>query len=156
MKVIEHLKAMSEERFLDIYTTLARDGFGPLDGEVARALRFRPQAVRRLPIEQRARRGRSILERTSNAQLAYELFGSYLMAKCKPLVTGFLDATGVPHQDGMIQDVGKDRPDGPKVAAAVAELDERFDPADVTLYLTMCVEQWPGAQEVETVLAMRA
>jgi hypothetical protein len=148
MQVIEQLKSLSEARFHDIYQSLERDGFGPLDGEVAKALRFRPQAIRKLPMVQRARRARSILERSSNAELCYELFGSYLLKHHKELVTSFLDATGVPHKDGMIEDLA-DRPDGARVAGAVEQLDGSFEPEDVTLYLSMCVEQWPQVSELE-------
>ena len=156
MQVVDHLKNMEEDRFLAIYESLARDGLGPLDGEVARALHFRPQAIKRLPLAQRARRARAILQRAGNAQLTYELFGSYLMGKCKELVTGFLDATGVPHDEGLIKDIGSDRPAGDKVAAAVEDLDGRFDPSDVTLYLSMCAEQWPGVPEVEAAWRSRS
>ena len=71
---------------------LEKDGCGPLDAEVARALKFRPHAIRKLPMVQRARRAKVLIERGSNTELAYELFGSYLMANCKSLVTDFLDA----------------------------------------------------------------
>jgi len=155
MRVIEQLKALSPERFLAIYQALEQDGYGPLDGEVAKALKFRPHAIKKLPMEQRARRARSILERTANAELAYELFGSYLMKTCKGLVTTFLDGTGVEHEDGMISSVELQKPDPARVAETVTRLDRDFDAQDVTLYLAMCAEQWPQVSEVETVWRMR-
>jgi hypothetical protein len=155
MKVIEQLKGMRDERFLAIYEALSKDGFGPLDGEVARALKFRPQAIRKLPFERRAKKARSILEATSNAELCYEVFGSYLMATRKQLVIDFLDATGVPHEDGMIANVESASPAADKIGAAVAELDKNYDQDDVTLYLALCAQQWPGVAEVETLWRMR-
>lgn len=148
MQVIEQLKRLSEERFFHLYQSLERDGFGPLDAEVAKALRFRPHAIRKLPMAQRARRARAILERSSNAELCYELFGTYLLKHHKGLITGFLDATGVEHQEGMVEDLSK-VPDGARIPAAVEQLDGEFAPEDVTLYLSMCVEQWPGVSELE-------
>lgn len=148
MQVIEQLKRLGEERFLDIYRSLERDGYGPLDGEVAKALKFRPQAIKKLPMAQRAKRARTILERAANAELCYELFGTYLMKHHKELITGFLDATGVPHQEGMVEDLSH-VPQGDRIAAAIEELDQRFAPDDVTLYLSMCAEQWPGVAEIE-------
>ena len=130
MQVIEQLKKMSPERFLAIYKSLENQGYGPLDGEVAKSLRFRPQAIRKLPIEQRARRARSILEGSSNTELAYELFGAYLIKHHKELVTGFLDATGVKHDGGMIEDVEGQKPAGAKVKSTVADLDAKHPPAD--------------------------
>lgn len=154
MQVIEQLKRLSDERFLHLYQSLERDGFGPLDGEVAKAMRFRPHAIRKLPMQQRARRARSILERSSNAELCYELFGTYLLKHHKGLITGFLDATGVPHEEGMVADLA-DVPDAAKIPAAVEQLDGEFEPDDVTLYLSMCVEQWPGVSELEPIWRKR-
>ncbi|MEZ5976174.1 MAG: hypothetical protein R3E96_15435 [Planctomycetota bacterium] len=98
MKVIEQLKALSPQRFQSIYEALAQHGFGPLDGEVAKELKFRPQAIKKLPFEQRAKRARLYMERTNNAELCYEVFGTYLMKDHKALITDFLDATGVQHR----------------------------------------------------------
>jgi hypothetical protein len=155
MKVIEQLKSMGEDRFLAIYDSLAKNGFGPLDGEVARAMKFRPHAIKKLPMGQRAKKARTILERGGNAELAYELFGSYLMTSHKDLITDFLDATGVEHTDGMIENVHEASPAPDKLADAVAQLDEKYDAHDVTLYLSMCAEQWPQVTEVESLWRMR-
>ena len=115
MQVVDELRRMSDERFQALYETLAQNGFGPLDGEVAKALKFRPQAIRKLPIAQRAKRARALLLRANNAELAYELFGSYLMKTCKELITDFLDATGVEHEDGMIHSVEESKPAADKI-----------------------------------------
>jgi len=148
-QVVEQLQQMGEDRFLAIYESLAENGFGPLDGEVAKLMKFRPQAIRKLPMAQRAKRARAFLERASNAELAYELFGTYLMRHHKELITGFLDATGVQHDEGMLEDVDASRPDAAKLEAAVTELDASHDPDDVTLYLSMCAQQWPDAAELD-------
>ena len=155
MTVLEHMKAMSPERFLSIYQSLERQGFGPLDGDVAKSLRFRPQAIRKLPMEQRARRARMLIESTKNANLAYEIVGGYLLKTCKDLVVGFLDATDVKHADGMIEDIGGAKPAPGMIAGAVAELDKKFAKDDVTLYLVLCAEQWPDEKAFGKLLASR-
>lgn len=146
MQVIQHLKNLSEEQFFDIYTALEQKGFGPLDGEVAKAIRFRPQAMRKLPMNQRARRAKSILQNDARAELCYELFGAYLMQHCKELVTGFLDQTGVEHEEGMIENLDANLPAEDKIEPALAKLDQDFKPSDVTLYLSICAEQWPQVE----------
>jgi hypothetical protein len=143
VKVVEELRVMSEERFLALYRDLSQQGFGPLDGEVAQQLKFRPQAIRKLPFEQRARRARSILIARGQAELCYELFGSWLIKERLELVTGFLDGTGVAHEKGMLEDLERNRPDVSKLAAVVKDLDGKFAPEDVTLYLALAAEQWP-------------
>ena len=154
MAVLQHLEALSDAGFLNLYETLTERGFGPLDGEVAKALKFRPQAIRKLPIAKRAHQARRLLLRDANAELAYELFGTYLMRDKKELITRFLDATGVPHDDGMLEDIGNE-PDAAKLESAVTELDGDFPPEDVTLYLVMCVEQWPGSKALGDLLTKR-
>lgn len=149
MQVIEQLRRMDEGRFLAIYEALEQQGFGPLDNEVAKALKFRPHAIRKLPMGQRAKRAKRLLEGGSNAELCYELFGSYLIKEHKELVTGFLDLTGVEHEEGMIHSTEESRPDGGKVAEAVQELDGKFEGDDVTLYLSICAEQWPQVPEIQ-------
>ena len=149
MAVLEQLRSTSDARFLEIYRALSDQGFGPLDGEVAKALKFRPQMIKKLPMEKRARQARRLLEGPANAELCYELFGTYLVKTRKELVTAFLDATGVVHEDGMIQDVDSVAPAAEKIPEVVKELDARFAPEDVTLYLALCVEMWPGAPALE-------
>ena len=155
MQVLTQLKSMSPERFLAIYSSLEVDGFGPLDAEVAKSLKFRPVAVTKLPMAQRAQRARMIMEATGNAELAYEVFGAYLLKNKKELVTGFLDKTGVEHNDGMIEDIEKGVPAKTKIAGAVKELDETFPPEDVTLYLSMCAQQWSQIPELDALWKKR-
>ena len=156
MQVLEQIQRMSPERFLSIYQSLEQQGFGPLDGEVAKLLKFRPQAIRKLPMDQRARTARRLLESSRNAQMAYELLGAYLIKHHKPLVTGFLDATGVQHADGMIEDVEAQKPAPEKLAGALAELDKQFAPDDVTIYLAICAEQWPDVKALDEAWRKRA
>jgi len=77
------------------------------------------------------------------------------MRNCKELVTDFLDETGVEHEDGMIENVDTAKPAADKLAGAVAKLDEKHNPQDVTLYLSMCVEQWPQVPEIESLWSLR-
>ena len=155
MQVLSQLKSMSPERFLAIYQSLEVDGYGPLDGEVAKSLKFRPIAVKKLPMAQRAKRARMIMEATGNSELAYELFGAYLLKHKKELVTGFLDKTGVAHEDGMIEDIEKGVPTKSKIAGAVKELDAAFPEEDVTLYLSMCAQQWAQLPEIDEIWKKR-
>ena len=156
MQVLEQIQRMKPERFLALYKSLEQQGFGPLDGEVAKVLRFRPQSIRKLSIEERARTAKRLLESSRNAELAYELLGAYLIKNCKELVTGFLDATGVKHDQGMIENVEQQKPDAARLPGAVAELDKKFAPEDVTIYLAICAEQWPALKELDQLWRARA
>lgn len=155
-QVLEQLRMLDDERFLAMYESLAENGFGPLDGEVAKALKFRPQAIRKLPMQQRARKAQRILDSNTNVELAYEIFGGYLMKKSRELIPDFLDATGVEHDEGMIQDLNEAKPAPDKLGAAVEELDKKYEPADVTLYLSMCAGQWPEVSEIDALWRERS
>lgn len=154
--VVEQLSRLSEAEFLGIYESLQQQGFGPLDHEVAKSLNFRPQAIRNLPMAQRAKRARQILANKKSAELCYELFGSYLIKDRRELVTGFLDATGVQHEQGMVEDLDSICPAADKLEAAVKDLDGKFAASDVTLYLAMCADQWPQVPELEAIWRKRA
>ncbi len=156
MKVIEQLKSLTPERFEAIYAALAgqNQGIGPLDMEVAKELKFRPQAIKKLPLAKRAQRAKLMLERSANAELTYEVFGTYLMTGHKQLILDFLDSTEVPHDDGMLKESDA-KPQVAKLNEAISTLDQKYDPADVTLYLSVCAEQWPQVPEVESLWRMR-
>ncbi len=156
MQVLEQIQRMKPERFLAVYQSLEQQGFGPLDGEVAKLLRFRPQSIRKLSMQERARSAKRLIETSRNAELAYELLGAYLIKNCKELVTGFLDATGVKHDQGMIEDVETHKPAADKIPGAVAELDKKYPPEDVTIYLAICAEQWPAVKEIDQLWRSRA
>lgn len=156
MAILEELKRLSDERFFTIYEALVQQGFGPLDGEVAKSLKFRPQAIRKLPLEKRARQARRLVSGRSNSELAYELLGSYLVRTKKELVCGFLDDTGVPHEDGMIENLDDAAPDPEKIPPTIEKLDGEYDPEDVTLYLALCVEMWPESKLLESLWRERA
>lgn len=155
MSILEAVKAMSDERFLSIYEGLSEQGFGPLDGDVAKALKFRPHAIRKLPMDKRAKKARQILLAGGQADLAYELCGGYLLKAHENLMPDFLDATGVPHENGMIEDTGNSKPAADKIEAAVKTLDEKYPSEDVTLYLGICAMQWPDVPELATIHAAR-
>jgi hypothetical protein len=149
MQTLEQIRVLSDDRFLMMYESLAQEGFGPLDGEVAKALKFRPQAIRKLPMALRAKKAKALLLTHKNAELAYEFLGTYLMKDHRELVTGFLDATGVSHENGMLDDTPNNLPDAEKVAQAVKDLDGKFAKDDVTAYLAIAAQQWSDVATIE-------
>lgn len=145
---IDFLATLDDARFLGIYEALSEQGFGPLDHEVAKAMKFRPHAIRKLPMPQRAKKARTILTGTRNAEMCYELLGSYLMKAHKELIIEFLDATGVDHEDGLIE--GENIvPDDAKLDAAIEALDAKHPADEVTMYLALSAQTWPEVPRFE-------
>jgi len=87
MHALQYLKNLPAERFVEIYSGLEVEGYGPLDREVAQSLKFRPQAIGKLPMAQRAKRAKQIIEKSANEELAYEILGAWLLRHKKALVT---------------------------------------------------------------------
>ncbi len=67
----------------------------------------------------------------------------------------FLDATDVPHENGMIEDTHASIPNAEKIESAVALLDEKYPVEDVTLYLCICAMQWPEVPRLAELYAAR-
>jgi len=151
---LDYLATLDDERFLAIYEFLAQEGFGPLDAEVAASLKFRPQAIRKLPMTKRAKHARTLLARKRNAELAYELLGGYLFKKDRALVTEFLDAAGIEHDDGMIE--SDTPPKGDDLPSIAEKLDGNHDADDVTMYMALCSQTWPEVERFDTLWRERA
>jgi hypothetical protein len=147
---LEFLETLDDARFQSLYEFLSQDGYGPLDGDVAAALKFRPQAIKKLPLATRAKHARTLIARKRNAELSYELLGAYLFRKDKNLVLEFLDTTGVKHDDGMIAGDAK-LPAPADIDKAVAKLDTSHDRSDVTTYMAVCAQTWPEVPHFDQV-----
>jgi hypothetical protein len=71
-------------------------------GALAKARNMRPQAVRRLPADAQARILATVLE--PGEPLAQGLLVALHLADRRPLLSAFLDALGLPHEDGVIKE----------------------------------------------------
>jgi hypothetical protein len=74
--------------------------------------------------------------------LAARLLVSYHLAHQRPMMSAFLDAVGVAHENGLITSELESPPSAERVAAGVAALGS-FDPADVQRYLATLMAQDP-------------
>jgi len=112
------------------------------DAAIARALRFREVAVRKLPLDRR-------VEYLTRAVLPDDSLGSSLllalhMEHRRPMLAAFLDALGVPHDNGAIADAGRLAPQGEAPLAAAAEqLLGGFPAEDVEVYLASLLAMDP-------------
>ena len=104
---------------------------------IARRLNFRPKSVRALPDERRAKQLAQMADVSdavaSRALVAYHFSGQ------RPLMSAFLDALGIAHDQGLIKEDEVAPPDAAKVAAAVKTVRAAFPDDAVTLYLKTLV-----------------
>jgi hypothetical protein len=108
---------------------------------IASQMKFRPRSVIGLAPERRARY-LAQLPNISDAIAARALI-SYHLEHQRPMMAAFLDALGIPHENGLITEETVPKPDQEKLKSAAAELAQKFDPNDVAVYLSTLVSQDP-------------
>lgn len=100
---------------------------------IARRLKFRPKSVMTQTVERRARQLAQIAD-VSDAVATRAIIAYHFTAE-RPLMAAFLDAMGIPHDNGLIADEKAQTPDRERLPAAVAALRSSFAEADIDLYL---------------------
>ena len=117
---------------------VAASGRAEADASIARAIRFRPTAVRRLPVERRI--GYLLKAVRPDDSLACSLLLALHIEQRGPILEAFLTRLGIPHQNGLI-DEGYDLspPESATLSAAVDDLFTKFPKDEVELYLTSLV-----------------
>ena len=107
---------------------------------IAQQKKFRPKTVVGLDIDRKARHLATL--GTVPDQIAARTLVVYHLTEQRPMMAKFLDALGIAHENGLIQEDSV-KPDPEKIAPAAAELVKQFPADDVRLYLTTLVCQDP-------------
>ena len=128
---VDHDSAMEQ---LEIYALLAR------------RLNFRLKSVQALPLERKVKH----LMAMGNVSdgVAGRLLVAYHLACQRPMMGAFLDALGIPHEDGLIAEGETTKPDADTLKSAAATLRTSRAIEDVNLYFSTLVLQdadtWGG------------
>ena len=109
---------------------------------IANHLKFRPKTVNALDADKKARYLASVPEIPD--EVAVRLLVLYHLAEQRPMMSAFLDAAGIRHEDGTIEEEAV-APDAAKVRAAAATIGRTYPAADVSLYLATLFWQDPAA-----------
>jgi hypothetical protein len=107
---------------------------------ISQQKKFRPKTVLSLDEERKAKHFASLASLPD--ALAARALVVYHLAEQRPMMAAFLDALGIAHENGLIQDDAV-KPDPEKVAAAVKTITGQFPPENVTLYLETLLCQDP-------------
>jgi hypothetical protein len=146
MDILSLWKGVSEERRLDAARSFYEDKSlkefqGAADTYIARLKNFRPQFVKKLPMEKRAS---YLAHLPLSGELASQLLVSYHFAKQRPLMGAFLDALGIQNDQGLIPEgVDPEKPSAEKLAEAAAAARNSFPAEDVDLYFQVLQSQAP-------------
>jgi hypothetical protein len=100
---------------------------------LARRLKFRIKSVHGLAIDRRAKHLAQLPE-VSDA-IATRALIAYHFAAQRPLMSAFLDALGIAHEDGLITAEDVPAPSAESIAKAASTVKTAFPPGDVDLYL---------------------
>jgi hypothetical protein len=118
---------------------------------IAQQKKFRPKTVIGLDLDRKARHLASLGNLPD--QLAARALILYHLAEQRPMMGAFLDALGIAHENGLIQEESV-KPDAAKMPEAVNRISAAFPSEDVRIYLdTLRVqdpETWGSLQELRT------
>jgi hypothetical protein len=116
---------------------------------IARQIKFRPRSVQALPSEKRAKHLAGIAQVSD--LLAARLLVVYHLEFQRPMMGAFLDALGIPHVDGLIEEETPKTPSAEQIAAAADTLAASFPKGDVGRYFWTLLWQdpdtWGALQE---------
>ena len=117
---------------------------------IAQRIKFRAKSVLSMPREKKARQ-LAALPGVSEL-VAARLLVAYHLEQHRPMMGSFLDALGIPHEDGLIADEELQPPAAERLGEAARSLAESYPPDDVALYLSTLVwqdpETWGALAEV--------
>lgn len=125
--------------------------------QLAKALHFRDETIRKMTPEKRcdllaSRIGSNEFEQTFETALM-----QYHTHEANEMMAAFLDRWGVPHVKGSIETDNYTPPSTDAVRSAVSELQSRYDPRDIALYLASAgllmggpwqEATWPVVEEI--------
>ena len=127
---------------------------------IATHMKFRPRSILALTPDKRARY-LAQLPTVSDAIAARALV-NYHLGRQRPMMSDFLDALGVAHEEGLIKEDTVVKPESEKLRAAVDQIAAKYPSEDVALYLSTLVSQDPetwgelaGMTETKSLIANR-
>jgi hypothetical protein len=107
---------------------------------IAQRKKFRPKSVLGLDDDRKAKHLASL--GIVPEQIAARALIAYHLAAQRPMMAAFLDALGITHENGLIQD-DEVKPDPEKIGPAAAALAAQFPAEDVGLYFDTLLAQDP-------------
>lgn len=108
---------------------------------ISQQKKFRPKFVLALDIDRKTRHLATMPSLPD--PLAARTLVVYHLGEQRELMGTFLDALGIAHENGLIQD-DEAKPDPEKIGPAVAAVSEKFPPESVALYLSTLLCQDPA------------
>ena len=116
---------------------------------IAQQKKFRPKTIIGLDLDRKARHLATLAPVPD--QIAGRALIVYHLAEHRSMMGAFLDALGIAHENGLIQE-DEVKPDADKIGPAAAQIAGQFPAEDVTLYLNTLLcqdpETWGALKDV--------
>lgn len=139
-------RTLSSDRRLAAATAFWTDEHATLEQAeavalIARQIKFRPRSVQTLAVEKRAKHLAGLAQVSD--LLAARLLVIYHLETQRPMMGAFLDALGIPHVEGLIEEETPKTPTPAQLASAADTLTATFPKADVGRYFWTLLWQDP-------------
>ena len=108
---------------------------------IAQRIKFRTKSVVAMPRDKKARQLAALAG--VSELVAARLLVAYHLDRQRPMMGSFLDALGIKHENGLIEDEEMGPPPPEKLREATAAIAAQYPREDVALYLTTLVWQDP-------------
>jgi hypothetical protein len=139
-------KELSSERKLLAAEAFWRDENAAVEqadaiATIAQRIKFRAKSVMNMPLEKKSRQ---LAGMPGVSELvAARLLVAYHLAQQRPMMRAFLDALGIKHEDGLIEDEDVQAPQADSLKNAAKTLAASYPAEDVSLYLSTLIWQDP-------------
>src|SRR5262245_13729424 len=154
MRPHEIVASVEPERWGAILTTVrehSHELWHDLERTARQDQRIPPQLWQRMSPDDRQARIRVALRAPASAALALDAVREYLLAEQPPPLVRFLDAAGIEHSEGVLDDGPIEGPSAEQLDAAIETLRAEFPEPDALLYLRTLAAQdntaWSGLVE---------
>jgi hypothetical protein len=107
---------------------------------IAQQKKFRPKTVIGLDVDRKAKHLATL--GSMPEQIAARALIVYHLAEQRPMMAAFLDALGIAHENGLIQE-NEVKPDAQKIPPAASQIATQFPADDVRIYLNTLLCQDP-------------
>ena len=151
MKPYQIFAELDSETTEHFFTGLAEGApmmYAQLMHAAAGAMKSRPAYLKKLTPPKRAAAMRRALARVASDSLAEETLAVYFLECKKSLLTEWLDALGIEHEEGSLKDDAPPQPDEAKLADCVETFRQGDDAPDRALLLQAFASQsaidWPA------------
>jgi hypothetical protein len=145
-KIFSGLEPAESHEIFESLHQANKDGYKGAVHATAARRKLRGVFLERKPRVERHEWMRDVLSRPANEDLAIEVLQNWILSVHRDMLGDFLDACGIEHNEGLIDDIPP-QPERDKLDAAVEAIFAKHPPTSVKVYLHLFqptdAQAWP-------------